>query len=291
MTDLSNTIVVGVDGSEPALSAVAWSAEEASSRNLSLRLVTSTAPYLQSFYGPGLPYPPEMFEEVDQLARAQLRDGLHRATTIDPQISAHTEFVREPPISLFLEKSKTARMIALGASGRGGFTGMLLGSTANSVAAHASSPVAIVRDPTIPDGPVVVGVDGSETSTAALEAAFDEASWRKARLVAVHAVEVPSIREVGVGHAHEQPGDGDRALAESLAGRAESYPDVDVERVAVDDSPPNALLEWSDRAQLVVVGTRGRGGFRGMLLGSTSQALLHHARSPVLVVRTRRRAS
>ncbi|MEV4729669.1 universal stress protein [Saccharopolyspora sp. NPDC049426] len=291
MTDLNNTIVVGVDGSEQALDAVAWSAEEASSRNLSLLLVSSTEPYTSGFYGPGLPYLPEVFEEIDQLARAHLRDGVHRAGTIDPEVSVRTEFVREPPIPRLLEMSKTARMIALGASGRGGFSGMLLGSTASSVASHASSPVAIVRNPNTPDGPVVVGVDGSETSTAALEAAFDEASWRKAPLVAVHAGEAPSIREVGVGRAHERPGDVERILAESLAGRAENYPDVDVERVGVEGSPPSVLLDWSDRAQLVVVGTRGRGGFRGMLLGSTSQSLLHHARSPVVVVRTRARTS
>lgn len=243
MTDLGNTIVVGVDGSDQALNAVAWSAQEASSRNLALRLVSSTAPHIQGFYGPGLPYLPEVFEEIDQLARAQVRDGLHRAGTTDPQVSVHTEFVREPPISHLLEMSKTARMIALGASGRGGFSGMLLGSTAHSVAAHASSPVAVVRTPNIADGPVVVGVDGSETSTAALDAAFDEASWRKARLVAVHVGEAPSIREVGVGQAHEQPGDAERALAESLAGRAENYPDVDVERVAVEGRPTSVLLD------------------------------------------------
>lgn len=291
MTDLGNTIAVGVDGSEQALNAVTWSAQAASSRNLALRLVSSTAPYIQGFYGPGLPYLPEVFEEIDQLAKAQLRDGLHRAGAIDPQVSVHTEFVREPPIPYLLEMSKKARMIALGASGRGGFSGMLLGSTAHSVAAHASSPVVVVRTPNIADGPVVVGVDGSETSTAALDAAFDEASWRKVRLVTVHVSEAPSIREVGIGQAHEQRGSGDRVLAESVAGRAANYPDVHVERVAVEGGPPSVLLDWSGRAQLVVVGTRGRGGFRGMLLGSTSQALLHHARSPVLVVRTRHRTA
>lgn len=285
MTDLTDTIVVGIDGSEQAFSAVAWSAAEASSHDLSLRLVASTEPYLRNFYGPELPYLPAVFEEIDQLARAHLRDGQNRASTVDPEVPVHTEYVREPPISLLLRMSKTAHMIALGASGRGGFSGMLLGSTAAAVAVHASSPVAVVRDPNTPDGPVVVGVDGTAISIAALGKAFDEASWRKVRLVAVHVGEDPSIREVGVGRAHERPGDVERILAESLAGWGPHYADVEVERVAVGGRPPGVLLDWSDRAQLVVVGTRGRGGFRGMLLGSTSQALLHHARCPVLVVR------
>ncbi|MDI2030250.1 universal stress protein [Saccharopolyspora sp. TS4A08] len=291
MTDLTDTIVVGIDGSEQALNAVDWAAAEVSSRNLALRVVTSTEPYVRGFYGQQFPYLPDVFEQIDQLARVQLRDGLNRARAVDPDMPVHTEYLREPPISLLLRMSKTARLIALGASGRGGFSGMLLGSTATAVAAHASCPVAIVRDPNVPNGPVVVGVDGSETSTAALGSAFDEASRRKVRLVAVHVGETPSIRELGVGRAHQQPGDMERILAESLAGWRERYPEVDVERVAVDGQPPSVLLDWSDRAQLVVVGTRGRGGFRGMLLGSTSQALLHHARCPVLVIHGHRRTT
>lgn len=291
MTELNETIVVGVDGSEQALNAVAWAAAEASARDLPLRLVSSTEPFTRGLAGPELPYPPEMFEEIDQLARTELRDGVTRASTVDARVPVHTELTREAPIPLLLQMSKSARMIALGASGRGGFSGMLLGSTAVSVAAHASCPVAIVRAPNASDGPVVVGVDGSEISAAALGAAFEEASWRKVRLVAVHVGENPSIREVGVGRAHERPGDAERILAENLAGWGESYPETEVERVAVSGRPPNVLLDWTDRAQLVVVGSRGRGGFRGMLLGSTSQALLHHAKCPVLVVRAAQRTA
>lgn len=285
MSDLSKAIVVGIDGSDPALSAVTWAAKAAAARGLSVHLVSSTEPYFRAFYGAGMPVPPEAFSEIDELARTRLRDAHDRATAAAPKLAVTTEYVQEQPISLLLRLSKSARLLALGASGRGGFSGMLLGSTAASAAAHAACPVAVVRAPNAPDGPVVAGVDGSETSVDALSAAFAEASWRRVKLVAVHAShDEPSIREVGLGRRSPDPQEPERVLAESLAGLQEEHPDVQVERTTINNHPRDALLDWSTRAQLVVVGSRGRGGFLGMLLGSTSQALLQHAQSPVLIV-------
>jgi nucleotide-binding universal stress UspA family protein len=197
---------------------------------------------------------------------------------------------RTAPIQLLLAESEHARTVVLGASGKGGFEGMLLGSVAVAVTAQGTSPVAVVRQAAAPDGPVVVGVDGSPVSVAAVGAAFEEAAWRGAPLVAVHAwsdieyinglpSELSLLLDEAPKHDHE------RVLAESLAGWQEKFPEVEVERVLPKDRPRRQLLDWSAKAQLVVVGSRGRGGFRGALLGSTSQALLHHAQSPVLVVR------
>ncbi|MEB3369725.1 universal stress protein [Saccharopolyspora mangrovi] len=286
MSDLSNAIVVGIDGSGPALSAVTWAAKVAAARGLSLHLVSSTEPYFRAFYGASMPVPPEAFSEIDELARTRLREANGRATAAAPTLTATTEYVQEQPISLLLRLSQSARLLALGASGRGGFSGMLLGSTAASATAHAACPVAVVRAPSAPDGPVVAGVDGSETSVDALSAAFVEASWRRVKLVAVHASRDAelSIREVGLGRPAPDPQEPERVLAESLAGMQEKHPDVQVERTTINNHPRDALLDWSTRAQLVVVGSRGRGGFLGMLLGSTSQALLQHAESPVLIV-------
>lgn len=284
MTDLSNAIVVGIDGSDQALNAVTWAAQVASARKLSLHLVSSTEPHFRGFYGAGMPVPPEAFTGIDELARTQLRDATERAAELDPELAVTSEYLQEQPISLLLRLAKGARMLALGASGRGGFGGMLLGSTAASAAAHATCPVAVVRTPNIPDGPVVAGVDGSATSVNALAAAFAEAAWRRAKLVAVHASPEPSIREVGLGRTEPEPQELERVLAESLAGLQEQHTDVQVERTTVTDRPRDAMLDWSTRAQLVAVGSRGRGGFLGMLLGSTSQALLNHAECPVLVV-------
>lgn len=285
MTDLSNAIVVGVDGSGQALTAVTWSANAASLRNLSLHLSLSTEPYYRGLYAAGLPLPPDAFEEIDRLTRSQMREAAERAAAADPELIVRTERLQEAPVPMLLRMSKSARTIALGATGRGGFTGMMLGSTATAVAAHASCPVAVVREPETPDGVVVAGVDGSPTSTEALGRAFDEASWRRAKLVTVHAQPEPSIRGVGVGQVPMSAEETERLLAECLAGWQETYPDVHVDRVTVEGNPRSALLDWSAQAQLVVVGSRGRGGFRGLLLGSTSQALLQHAACPVLVVR------
>ncbi|WP_406689430.1 universal stress protein [Saccharopolyspora sp. ID03-671] len=286
MSDLSNAIVVGVDGSDQALSAVTWAAKAASARGLSLHLVSSTEPYFRGPYGAAAAVAPEAFSEIDELARTRLRNAAKRAAGADAALEVTTEFVQQQPIPLLLHLAESARMLALGTSGRGGFTGMLLGSTAASVAAHAACPVAVVRPPKSPDGPVVVGVDGSAISTDALAAAFAEASWRRVALVAVHASRdhEPSIREVGLGRTEPDPQEPELVLAASLAGLQEQHPDVRVERDTVNSRPRDALLDRSARAQLVVVGSRGRGGFLGMLLGSTSQALLQHAHSPVLVV-------
>lgn len=141
---------------------------------------------------------------------------------------------------------------------------------------------------------MVVGVDGSPNSEAAIAVAFEEASFRKAPLVAVHAwVDVvydstESAARLMPQWETLQPTE-ERLLAQRLAGWQEKYPDVEVQRKLVRDRPRHVLLDESDRAQLLVVGSRGRGGFAGMLLGSTSQALVHHSSCPVLVVRPERK--
>ncbi|WP_236790892.1 universal stress protein [Amycolatopsis sp. GM8] len=289
MTDSKGAIVVGIDGSEQALQAARWAAAEAASRNLRLHLVSGVDPAL-GYYGAGLPIPQESFDAVERVASQQLDEATQAVREVDPDVVVTAARLRLPPVPMLIELSQEARMIVLGASGRGGFEGMLAGSTAVSVAARGVCPVVIVRGEERRDGPVVVGVDGSPTSVSALGVAFDEASWRGASLVAVHAwsdMDYATIVPWEYALLETEPSGQEQArvLAESLAGWQEKYPDVSVERVVVKDRPRRQLLEWSAQAQLVVVGSRGRGGFRGLLLGSTSQALLHHAQCPVLVVR------
>lgn len=289
MTERTGVIVVGVDGSEQALDAVRWAAAEAAPRNLRLRLVSDVDP-ATGFYGAGLIIPPGSIEAIAAAAHADLRHAERAVRAVAPDVSVEKEFARTQPIPALIEQSRTARMLVLGASGRGGYTGMLAGSTVASVVAHAHCPVVVVRQPLDPDGPVVVGVDGSALSTAALAAAFDEASWRRTPLVAVHSwsdadYETGAPPEMALLRAEPDEDEQARVLAESLAGWQEKYPDVPVERVVVKDRPRHQLLDRSAKARLVVVGSRGRGGFRGLLLGSTSQALVSHARCPVMVVR------
>lgn len=179
--------------------------------------------------------------------------------------------------------------MVVGDRGLGGFLGLLLGSVAVGLAGHAACPVVVVRGPEAPAGvdpasPVVVGVDGSPTGEAAVSFAFEWADQRGAPLVALHTWWVdPMISPMLDWHATTEAET--EVLAERLAGWAEKYPDVVVERVVEQRRAADALRELSERAQLVVVGSRGRGGFQGLVLGSVGHALLHHAECPVAVVR------
>ena len=141
--------------------------------------------------------------------------------------------------------------------------------------------------PAPPEGPVVVGVDGSPTSEAAVGFAYEAAATRGVPLVAVHTwwdlMVDPTFAPLLDWDALEA--DEREVLAERLAGWGEKYPDVHVQRLVMHDRPARALLAQAAGAQLVVVGTRGRGGVAGLLLGSVSHALLHHAPCPVAVVR------
>ncbi|ELS50559.1 putative UspA domain-containing protein [Streptomyces viridochromogenes Tue57] len=153
----------------------------------------------------------------------------------------------------------------------------------------------VVRGRPAPAGPVLLAVDGSPAAHGAVEFAFAQASLHGTDLVALHAWSTHTER------AYDGPGDPpfvtydedrlrdeeQRVLAEALGGLGERYPDVTVHRRLVRGRIRHTLIEASADAGLVVVGARGRGGFTGLLLGSVSQALLHHAHCPVAVVRTR----
>jgi nucleotide-binding universal stress UspA family protein len=133
---------------------------------------------------------------------------------------------------------------------------------------------------------VLLGIDGSVASEAATALAFDEASRRGVGLTALHAwsdvgVPPPLVNDWWYDletEAREQ-------LAERLAGWQEKYPDVHVDRRVVCDVPAHALVAESHVSQLVVVGSHGRGGFTGMLLGSVGAAVAHASDAPVIVVR------
>ena len=288
------TVVAGVDGSECGLQAVRWAAAEALRRQLPLRLVAAHAWPSGGLVGdPGL--------GVDY--RAVLRDVVlgHLATAaadarqVAPELDIEQVEVTGYPVPVLLGESAHAEIVVLGDRGLGGFTGLLIGSVAVEVTAHASCPVIVVRgsepDRTGPrPEPVVVGVDGSPTSEAATAFAFEAASLRRVPLVAVHVwrdvlvdATMAPLLDWDVIDSDER-----EVLAERLAGWTEKYPDVPVRRLVARDRPARALVEESGRAQLVVVGSRGRGGFRGLLLGSVSQALLHNAHCPVAVVRSPR---
>ena len=213
-----------------------------------------------------------------------------------PGIEVHRDLRVGGVVALLIEESESARMAVLGSRGLGGFQGMLVGSVSVGVAEHGHCPVVVVRGRTLADpppegGPVVVGVDGSPVSDAAVAFAFDEASLRGVPLVAVHTWTDPAVGETW----SVPPFDIDyealaaeesRLLAERMAGWDEKYPDVPVRQVVTRDRPVRGLLKEAEGAQLLVVGSHGRGQLAGMMgLGSTSRALLHHSTCPVAVVR------
>lgn len=180
-------------------------------------------------------------------------------------------------------------MTVVGSVGLGAIGRLLLGSVSTSVIHHAHGPVAVIRTDRgiADDAPVVVGIDGSPASETATALAFDEASRRGVPLVAVHAwsdIGVMPILNTDPGDYERQ---GQEVLAERLAGYQEQYPDVSVERRVACDQPAHRLVQAAEHAQLVVVGSRGRGGFASQLLGSVSSAVTHAAGIPVIVVRPR----
>ena len=182
-------------------------------------------------------------------------------------------------------------MLILGSRGRGGFTALLLGSVGSQVASHASCPAVVVRDDPRPGATeIIVGLDGSVNSIAALNFAFDEASRHGYTLVAVHAWEVPSFdliitSEGSVPLPMEHVADDEvRLLAEILAGFTEQFPDVKVVQQIVRAPAVRAILDLAGSAAMIVLGTRGRNAALGALLGSTSNSVLHKAKVPVVIV-------
>ena len=205
----------------------------------------------------------------------------------DRKISIASEVKSSPPVPTLVEMSKEAEMIVVGCNGRGAVGRVVLGSVSSRVVRGAKFPVAVIRaeasyTPRSDRAPVLVGIDSSPASELALAVAFDEASFRGVELTALHAWSDFAVYQLPWG---EWASEAERNLAEYLAGWRERYPDVKVNRVVTLDHPGRALIEESESAQLVVVGSHGRGGVTGMLLGSVSNAVVHSVHTPVIVAR------
>lgn len=290
-------VVVGIDESDSAREAVRFAAADAQRRHATLRIVLafSLSDPVGGFDRAGIGE--HYRESAVQAAEAALDAAEAVARDVAPDIEVEKDLRAGFPVPVLLDESERARTVVLGSRGLGGFAGLLIGSVAVALAARGQSPVVVVRElppaPTAAEGgteaplPVVVGVDGSPTSEAAVAFAYEEAALRGAPLVAVHtwtdyAIE-PTIATMIDWNAIED--DERLVLGERLAGWSAKYPDVEVSRVVVRDRPAHALVEQSKSAQLVVVGSRGRGGAAGLFLGSVSHGVLHHAHCPVAIVR------
>ncbi|MEV4489684.1 universal stress protein [Micromonospora coxensis] len=279
-------ILVGYDGSTDATLALNWALDEARHSGRPVRLVyvfewLTVAGWIGPGVAPGI-WPDETARrQVEELVRKAAAD----AAAERPGVTVHGDVLDGPPALVLQERSADAGLLVLGSRGHGGFAGLLAGSTAVSVTAHAHCPVVVVREgQTDAAGPVVVGVDGSESSQVALGFAVERAAQREVPLRVVRVVG-------GERRPSEHDGrttDEERAVVEqALARWRQTFPDVAVEVDVRPGNPAATLVEASRDAQLVVVGSRGRGGLRGMLLGSVSQQLVQHAHCPVVVARER----
>ncbi|MFJ6659500.1 universal stress protein [Streptomyces sp. NPDC091377] len=290
---MGGLVVVGVDGSASSLEAVEAAARAARLRGAALRVVHAFVwPAMHVSLGPSPMGPPD--GGLRNMAERLVTEAVERARAVAPDVEVVPAVITGEPLTVLEAQSRSAELVVVGSRGMGGFIGLLVGSTAVHLAAHGRCPVLVVRERARDEGPVVLGVDGSAAAEEAVDFAFAEAARRDAPLVALHAwttwnAPVPAPQDPSVPYASPSGALGakeERLLAEALAGRAERYPGVKVEHRAVRGGTRESLIEASRSAQLLVVGARGRGGFTGMLLGSVSQAMLHHARCPVAVVRT-----
>ncbi len=293
-----NMIVAGVDGSTSSMSATLWAAAEAQRRGASLCLVHAySVPLLFPEQGFA---PPDLGPAAAEAAAAVLQRTLMAVKKAYPGLTITTTASQESPVAALRTASEHAGLIVVGSHGSHQLTETLLGSVAARVSGHAHSPVVVIRtDPaTRPggEGPVVVGLDGSIESDDALAFALQAAASRRTALLAVRIWDDTSLD--GFQGNYPVLIDRDRVdaeerqlLADQLTGWTEKYPEVPVHQVVLRGRPASALLELCEdagsmgRPCLLVVGSRGRGGFAGMVLGSTSHALIARASCGVAVVR------
>jgi nucleotide-binding universal stress UspA family protein len=291
MTGSPKPIVVGIDDSLGSDSAQRWAIDEARARRLPLHFVHAYSwPGLVSAW-PGYSAAAGIDMTAARLNAEHVLDiALAQASVIGTdQLELTGEAIEGLAADTLLTQAKTAAMLVLGSRQLHTIGSFVMGSVSAAVAAHATFPVVITRGPAsypLDGAKVVVGVDGSEMSEAAVAFAFDEAS---ARRVPLHAVccwhqHLGSADWVMEPMLHSGQTRAAAWLSEALAGWREKYPDVEVTTEAIEDHPVPGLIRVARHAQLIVVGKHGRSPLPGTLLGSVSQGLLHHAVCPVAAI-------
>lgn len=278
-------ILVGYDGSAGARAALAWAQDEAIRQDAPLRLV-----YVSEWATTMVPMPLDAGwsdQTVRREAAAVVAEAVAQAP---PGLPVTGTVVDGPVVPTLCELSEHARLVVLGQRGLGGFAGLLAGSVAVGVATHGACPVVVVRGTALPTRPVVVGVDDPADTDRAIGFAFEQAAARGVELVVVRAWQPPpvpwrsDVRPL-VYDVDELEAAQRRLAGEALPAWQEKYSEVEVRIRLMPGTAAHALITASADAQLVVVGSRGRGGLPGLLLGSVSRQLIHHAHCPVAVVR------
>jgi nucleotide-binding universal stress UspA family protein len=261
---------------------IRWAADEAAARGIPLHVLHAqewphgASPTVE----PG--HPAHAWSTHFRAGGQTLLDEARRvAKILHPALTVTTELAVGRPVHVLREAGEEAALLVLGGHRFTGIESAFAGGKGHALVGHLPCPMALVPEPPpdIPtDAPVVVGVDGSASSLAAIDVAFAEADAAKTDLVAV---EVRRPRDAAWPEFLE---DTELHLSELLSGHRERYPDTAVRHEILTGEPALMLASAARHARCLVVGSRGRGGFRGMLLGSTSRALVHHTACPLVVV-------
>jgi nucleotide-binding universal stress UspA family protein len=277
-------VVVGVDGSPDSDRAVDWAFAEASRLRCRVHLMYALPVLVDD------PAAPAVRPTVSALGHRILADAAARRPD-DFEGEVTQTAIAAPAATGLVDESTRASLVVVGSRGHGGFAGLVMGSVSQHVARHARCPVAVVREPADPESDrIVVGVDYSDPASTAMEFAVALASATHASVSAVQAwrqlVVVGADALVAVPQFTPDGGREEQTLLDEwLSNWQAERPDVPVAAEAVEGHPARVLCQASSRAKAVVVGCRGRGAFAGLLLGSTSQEVLHHAHCTVIVVR------
>ncbi|MFF0097626.1 universal stress protein [Streptomyces canus] len=284
--DGRRAIVVGVDPDPSKRLALAWAVDEADRRGLPVRLVHAQGVPTGGYRtGEARPSWEEWNRTLHEAGAESLKEAVAFVESRRPTVEVSTLLAEGEPAWVLREEARDASLVVVGSwhlsTRREMFTSA---SVALPLSAHAPCPVVVVPEPEhITQEPAyfVVGVDGSPHAAAAVDWAFDEAALRGAVLRALYVWHPPLL---GVRDEDTAVRECRRVLSETVAGRTATHPEVELHHEVVLGHPVRVLTEASEHALGLVVGTRGHGGFTGMLLGSVSQGVLHHAHCPVITV-------
>lgn len=283
-------VIVGYDGSDVAKRAVAFAAQEAQIRRVPLQVVTAwDQPMVDLGMGAGSVVDPDLSQVIENRAGEVAAEGAEAVHLIGVEVTAAV--VSGPAAAALVELSHSADLVVVGSHRRQVMAGLLLGGVSRQVATHAACPVVVVRRAEQMHRRLAVGIDGSQGARRALDFAFDEASRRGWSLRVVHAWDVAVIGFDVDASTYPRGGILDdvrdvetRLSAEVLAGHTAQYPDVDVQVRVERGSAARVLVDSAVDCDLLVCGSRGRGGFSALLLGSVSHKVLHHAPCSVAIV-------
>ena len=292
MASIPARYIVGWDGSPGATAALDWALAQAATTKSHVHLMHAV-----------LAIPPGPYGEValdqgvyDDIATAVLDLGVDRAKEKYPHVQVTTGRAYRGVTGALIDEAHPSDVIVMGTRGYGGFMTMLVGSSCIQTATHSQVPVVVIHPPQdgqpayASAGPVVIAIDGSDLSRNAMQFGLTMASLLQREALVIHAWTLPPVEVVppsfiAADEAAAIASDQQRLAAEYLAGWRQDFPDVKVTLRVIQGNTAAVLLEAAKTASLVVTGSRGRGEFRGAFLGSTSNALIHHALCPIAVVR------